>query len=536
MLIESAALHRDTAREPSPPAPIPRTRRRLLKRVLITTGSAALALALLVGGGFWWLYSTTDISTAGKVTFTNPLKVPPLAESRLDDQGRRVFDLKMQPGSTRFEDGKETQTWGFNGSYLGPTLRAKRGENVVVNIDNALPEPSSVHWHGMHLPARMDGGPHQMIAPGAHWSPTWTIDQPAASLWYHPHPHGETEQHVQRGLAGMFIVDDDTPQQAGLPKDYGRNDIPLIVQDTKFNDDGSFDHSRPTMASSGFLGDEILVNGTRTPYQSVNDELVRLRLLNGSTARTLNFGLDDSRGFSLIATDGGLLSTPEHMERLQLSPGERAEIVVRMKPGEEAVLRTYPLDVGLDFWNQRFNGGDDTFDVLQLRAAPTLAPSPGLPAQLADLDLPTGENPAHTRTFELQGTQINGQAMDMDRIDHTVTRGTEEIWEITNTDGAPHNFHVHDAQFKILDVDGNSPPAHLRGPKDTVFLPPQATIRIALRFDGPPDPEHPYMYHCHLLFHEDAGMMGQFVVVDPGDQAGTVPHNGSGHQHNHAGS
>ncbi|MFI6796443.1 multicopper oxidase domain-containing protein [Streptosporangium canum] len=156
-----------------------------------------------------------------------------------------MFDLKMQPGTTQFEDGKPTETWGFNGSYLGPTLRAKHGEKVVVNVDNALTQPSTVHWHGMHLPARMDGGPHQMIAPGEQWSPTWTIDQAAASLWYHPHPHGETEEHVQRGLAGMFFIDDDTTQQARLPHDYGRNDIPLIVQDTKFNNDGSFDHSRP---------------------------------------------------------------------------------------------------------------------------------------------------------------------------------------------------------------------------------------------------------------------------------------------------
>ncbi|MFG2779270.1 multicopper oxidase family protein [Streptomyces prunicolor] len=204
-----------------------------------------------------------------------------------------------------------------------------------------------------------------------------------------------------------------------------------------------------------------------------------MRLLNGSTARTLNFGFDDSRTFSLIATDGGLLDAPAAMDRLQLSPGERAEVVVRMKPGEHTVLRTYPLDIGLNSWTQRFNGGDDTFDVLELRAAAEFTPSPDLPTQLAHLDLPTGKNPARTRTFDLQGVRINGKAMDMNRVDARVTRGTEEIWKITNTDGAPHNFHVHDVRFKILDVDGKTPPAHLRGAKDTVFLPPQTTVRIA---------------------------------------------------------
>lgn len=234
------------------PAQLPRKRRMPVRRVLIITGSAVLTLTLVVGGGIWWLYSSADVTTVGSVDFENRLKVPPLADSRIDDQGRRVFDLKMQTDSTSFTAGKQTKTWGFNDSYLGPTLRAKRGEKVVVNVDNALPEQSTVHWHGMHLPAKMDGGPHQMIAPGTMWSPEWTVDQPAASLWYHPHPHGETEKHVQRGLAGMFILDDDNSQQAALPKGYGRDDIPLIVQDAKFNDSGSFDHSRAPSPAPAF--------------------------------------------------------------------------------------------------------------------------------------------------------------------------------------------------------------------------------------------------------------------------------------------
>ncbi|WP_431040489.1 multicopper oxidase family protein [Streptomyces sp. P1-3] len=502
--------------------------------MLLIVGSVLLALGLLLGSGAIWLYTSADVSTVGKVDFTNELAVPPLAPSRLDERGRRVFDLRMQQGATTFRSGRTTKTWGFNGSYLGPTLRAKRGEKVMVNVDNKLPEASSVHWHGMHLPARMDGGPHQMIEPAARWSPSWTIDQPAGTLWYHPHPHGKTERHVQRGLAGMFILDDPQAGRLALPKDYGQDDIPLIVQDTRFKDGGSFDFGRGMFSSStGFLGNEILVNGTLGPYKTVDRELVRLRLLNASTARILNFGFDDDRDFSLIATDGGLLERPHALNRIPLSPGERAEIVVRVKPGERTVLRSYPLDIGLDFWDQRMNGGDDSFDVLQLRAAGTLRDSTELPRELTRLDLPTGAHPARTRQFELLGVEINGKRMDMERIDEVVTRGTEEIWEVTNADGAAHSFHVHDTRFRVLDVNGKTPPAPQRGPKDTVLVRPQTTVRIALRFDGPADPDTPYMYHCHLLYHEDAGMMGQFIVAEPGQKAGKSPRHDLGHNHHH---
>src|SRR5689334_6639736 len=165
---------------------------------------------LLAGGAIavvTWALQARDVSTVDRVDFNRRLAIPPLAESHLDGAGRRVFDLNAQAGTTDLGHGK-TRTLGFNGSYLGPTLRATRGEQVLVNIHNGLSRDTTVHWHGMHLPARMDGGPHQPIAPGATWSPQWKVDQPAATLWYHPHPDGATEDQVYQGLAGLFIVDD----------------------------------------------------------------------------------------------------------------------------------------------------------------------------------------------------------------------------------------------------------------------------------------------------------------------------------------
>ncbi|MEV8595770.1 multicopper oxidase domain-containing protein [Streptomyces sp. NPDC052012] len=503
------------------------------KRLVIVLGSLVTTVAVAVGALFAWLWTDAKVNTAGKAPFDNALAIPPLAESAVEKDGTRVFDLRMQAGETEFRDGVKTPTWGFNGSYLGPTLRAKRGEKVRVRVDNGLDEASSVHWHGMHLPARMDGGPHQMIDPGATWSPRWTVDQPAATLWYHPHPHGRTEDHVRRGLAGLFLLDDDKSARLPLPKRYGVDDLPVVVQDVRF-DGPRLAGDRGLMQNVGFLGDETMVNGTLRPYRQIHDELIRLRLLNASTARTYAFGFPDDRGFSLIATDGGLLERPAVMERIQLSPGERAEIVVRMEPGERVMLRSFPQENYGGAWQRRFGGGDDTFDVLELRAAERLRSSPEVPAALVASQLPDGEQAVRGRHFDLKLSGINGREMDMGRVDETVTRGATEVWTIRNSNGMPHNFHVHDVQFRVMEVNGKAPPPALRGPKDTVFVPHGTTMKLALRFTGPADPDTPYMYHCHLLYHEDEGMMGQFVVVEKGRSAGGPPdHAGHGGRQEH---
>ncbi|WP_243710896.1 multicopper oxidase domain-containing protein [Actinomadura sp. KC216] len=496
------------------------TRRRLLKGVLIGVPGAAAVGA----GGFGWLWATADVNTVGKVPFARRLAIPPLAASRRDGSGRRVFELRATAGARRFRSGKATRTWGFDGGYLGPTLRAARGETVVVNVRNDLPETTTVHWHGMHLPAAMDGGPHQPIRPGTTWSPTWKIDQPASTLWYHPHPHGETARHVYRGLAGLFILDDPSAEFVGLPSRYGVDDIPVIVQDKNFGDGNRLDEGHPLMGGLGIMGDTILVNGTLGPYHDVTTQRVRLRLLNASNARTYRFVLSDRRPIALVGTDGGLLPAPHTTGHVELSPGERAEIVVTFRPGDRVVLRSDPSDLG-DVGSARFVGGDDRFDVLELRATDRLASSPALPGTLAEAPRLGGPDGAETRVdrrFELSGTQINGKKMDMGRIDFAVARDTTEIWEITSLGGKPHNFHVHDTQLQVLSVAGAAPPPELRGWKDTIFLRAQEPVRVAARFGDYADARTPYMFHCHILYHEDQGMMGQFVVTEPG-QAPALP-------------
>ena len=457
-----------------------------------------------------------------------PLPIPPLADSTLEPDGTRVFRLRAAPGSTSIVAGTSTPTWGYNGSILGPTLRARDGETVTVQFENALPAPSTVHWHGMHLPARCDGGPHQTVAPGGRWRPTWTIRQPAATLWYHPHPHGDTEKHLYRGLAGLFIVDDDASPDA-LPHDYGVDDIPLIVQDRKFDGTGALDES--DSSDIGLLGDTIVTNGIAGAYLPVQSERIRLRILNGSGGRLYNLGFADDRDFHLIASDGGLLAEPVAARRVQLSPGERVEIVVAVTPGTPAWLRSFPIEdrAGLPLGKAHQFGVEDSFDVLELRPRRTLSSSDPLPALLARLPPPVTSPTATERSFDLQWHMINSRRMDMDRVDFCSTVDTDEIWTVRNVDDWPHNFHVHDTQFRIVDVDGVPPPAALAGYKDTVYTPPGQRFRLALRFSEYTDRTQPYMYHCHLAMHEDQGMMGQFLVLAPGEEPDPQSMSRSGH-------
>jgi FtsP/CotA-like multicopper oxidase with cupredoxin domain len=489
--------------------------RRQLFRTALSAGIVA-PLAGCTGGG-----SSRPVDTTDRVSFNRPLPVPLLARAHPDDRGRRVFDLTLRAGRRELLPGRPADTWGVNGDHLGPTLRATRGEQVLINVHNGLDESTTLHWHGMHLPAVADGSPHQPIEPGQTWSPSWRMAQPAATLWYHPHPHGRTEEHTYRGLAGLFIVDDDEQAALDLPREYGVDDIPVIVQDKRFDGDGQLvagEHG-PT----GLLGDTVLVNGTFGPYLDVPTERVRLRLLNASTARIYAFGLSDDRPLTLVGTDGGLLAAPVSVDRVQLSPGERAEVVVSLVPGERVVLRSSPPDLGTNSRMSGLTGGEDAFDLLELRAAANPRPVAAVPPRL--VAVPRPDPAATTRTFELAGRAINGGKMDLDRFDEVVDAGSTEVWSVVNLHALPHNFHVHGLQFQVLDIDGGEPPAHLAGWKDTVYLPPRIPIRLLMRFPDYPDPAAPYMYHCHLSFHEDQGMMGQYVLVEPGQR----PHHPPGH-------
>ncbi|WP_408630018.1 multicopper oxidase family protein [Actinomycetospora lemnae] len=428
-----------------------------------------------------------------------------------------MFGLTAAPGTSAFLDGLATPTWGYGGMpFGGPTLRARRGEEVVVRVTNRLPETTTTHWHGMTLPARMDGGPHQPIAPGETWEASWRVEQPAATLWYHPHPHGATERHVHRGLSGLFLVDDDVP--VDLPDRYGVDDVPVVLTDRGLAPDGAFDEQHRNAV--GLLGDTVLANGTVAPYLDVRTSRVRLRVLNASPARS--YRLSVGAPVSLVGVDGGLLPAPRVVDDVLLTPGERAEIVVECAPGRRMVLRSLPDDLGAVNGVAAAAGGADSLDLLELRPADRLEASPPVPAVLSR-EAPLTEG-STVRRFVLANNRINGLAMDPTRVDEVVPVGATETWEFTNRHTLPHNIHVHDARLQVLDV-----PAAARAWKDTVAVAPGTTVRALVRVGPYADPEVPYMLHCHLLRHEDDGMMLQFLVVGPGQRPATTI--AAGHDH-----
>ena len=455
-------------------------------------------------------------SRASNVIHSQPLPIPKLLTGK-EINGQRVYDLTMQQGSMVFVPGKKTMTWGYNGNILGPTMLMNKGDDVVINVTNKLGEPTTTHWHGLHLPAVMDGGPHQRIENGDTWQARFTIMNEAATFWYHPHLMGKTAEHVYHGLAGLFIVKDPQSKLA-LPDQYGIDDIPLIIQDKLFNADGSINYPGTRM---GVKGDHFLVNGAITPIFNAPAQFVRFRLLNCSNARIYNFGFSDNREFYQIGTDGGLLEKPVPLTRLILSTGERAEILVDFKGQENSHVRLVSYSKELGKINSMFTRDaldKTTIDILTINVnSSTSNPIIALPGTLATINRLNESQAVKTRSFRLNmflaSFLINGKKMDMDRIDQTINLNDIEIWKIKNNSSMAHPFHVHDIQFLILTRNGSLPPENERGWKDVVLVKQNETVRFIAHFGEFADPDTPYMFHCHILEHEDAGMMGQFVVV-----------------------
>ena len=453
------------------------------------------------------------------------LRIPPLLSPPSRD-GVRTFELALQRGQVAFEAGRPLATMGINGPYLGPTLRATQGDAVAFVVTNQLDTPTTLHWHGMHLPAAMDGGPHQTIAPGATWQPSYAIRQQAATLWYHPHLMGSTRAQVTGGMVGMVILDDDNPAQATLPHTYGVDDIPLILQDYAFAN-GRLGAGQ---GGGGGQGNRMLVNGALAPTLATAQARLRLRLLNATDQRIVTLGFAGDVPFRQVASDGGLLPVPVRLTRLTLGPAERAEVVIDLADApSDAPLVLQPFGNG-GGGGRGGNGGNAGTGaaLLTIRgpgvAAARAANLPTLPAQLNTIARLDPASAVVTRTITLGGggrggTTINGQAMtsmaammDLTNVPR-VRLGDLERWNIVNASNDTHLLHVHDVQFQIATRNGAVPGPGELGRKDTVQVRPGETVPLLLRFEDYADPNTPYMFHCHILQHEDQGMMAQFVVV-----------------------
>ena len=411
-----------------------------------------------------------------------------------------------------------------------------RGQAVTINVTNHLPDLTTTHWHGLHVSSANDGGPHSRIYPDSTWSPSFTVMNRAGTYWYHPHGIGLTDYQVSKGLAGLIIVQDAQEAALALPRSYGADDIPLILQ------------TKPIVAGEVMLhtglDSVVITNGVRDAWKELPAQVVRLRCLNGSSERTFLLGLSNGMSFHAIGTDGGLLAAPVALTRLRLMPGERAELLVDLtgQEGASFQLMSYASElpngilgspqVGngmavLDGYLQNaLNGADFPLTSFTVGAM-TSDPVTSIPSSLVPIEPLNTADADITRTFDLQPEAmgamnmiegpftINGATMEMDVINITIPLGNTEIWEFTNNTMVGHPVHIHDVEFNILDRNGAPPDAWETGWKDVVYVPPQGSARAIMRFEDFVDPDMPYMYHCHMLMHEDEGMMGQFVVVDP---------------------
>jgi FtsP/CotA-like multicopper oxidase with cupredoxin domain len=438
----------------------------------------------------------------------NPLYIPSIIDATAD--GSSVA-LSLHTSSRSFLSGKATPTYaispsGQNLAYMGATLRLRNGNSLSLAVTNNLAETSALHWHGLHVPSAADGGPHQPINAGGTWNTGFTINQKASTNWYHSHQLGKTGEQVYRGLAGLIIVDDAESDALSLPKTYGVDDIPLIIQDRRFNTDGSFAYLTSMQDQmQGMLGDVFMVNGTVNPTLTVEAKPTRFRILNGSNARVYDIRMGSGTSFVQIATDGALLTSAVNLTQFTLSPAERSEIVVDFT----GLAGTFTLEDG------RSGNKLLTITVVPATSTPLTLPSTLINSLVYDTP------PASvTRSFSLamsgMSFVINGQMMDMNRIDAALTLNTVEVWEIINAESSMyHSFHIHGGHFYILERDGSAAGIYAweKGHKDTVFLPPSGRVKIVLKMtDYTANASNPYMFHCHILEHEDGGMMGQFTV------------------------
>ncbi|HHH50374.1 MAG TPA: T9SS type A sorting domain-containing protein [Saprospiraceae bacterium] len=446
------------------------------------------------------------------------------------------INLTLQLGTHQFLNGNITNTMGANGNILGPTLIFQQGDSVDIKVDNQIGETTTIHWHGMHVSPENDGGPHTVIPANTVWNPSFKVLDKAATFWYHPHLHEHTNEHVSKGIAGMIIVRDAEEAALSLPRKYGVDDFPLVIQ-TK-----DFDNNNQIIVPSN-ADDIAMVNATIDPKLEVPAQVVRLRLLNGSSMRVFNVGLSNNTTFYQIASDGGLLKKAIALTRLQLAPGERAEILIDFSTlnGQTIFLKSYASElpdgiygatnpgmmpmISLDNYKPNPLNGSD-FNLLQFDVvAATANPITAIPTNLVDLN-PIPEASADiTRNFifspKIRGrNQLNGDflindvSFNIDVINYRIPLGNTEIWSVRNQSAIAHPFHIHDIQFYILDRNGAAPVPSEQGLKDVVLIRPMETVRVITKFEDFTNNTVPYMYHCHMLYHEDGGMMGQFLVID----------------------
>lgn len=536
-------------------------RRKFLVAAAATAGAAGIAGALL------WHRRSAD-EHAGHMElppvrdpgFPNPLRLPGAdgMHGVLDAAGSFAMVAKpvrhaLLPGKPGPVLAYEVENQGR--TLLNPVLRARTGAQLRIRFWNALEESSIIHWHGFKVDSNNDGHPHYAVPGGATYDYHYTVANRAGTYWYHPHPHHLTGKQVYHGLAGLFIVEDDEEIkfQKALDLQFGATDVPLIIQDRRFDEQGrlAFGPDRDERFH-GHLGAEVLVNLTPRPHFHVETRILRFRILNGSNARLYRLAFrhgEDLLDYHVIGGDGGLLDRPYTVKEAFLAPAERLDVLLDLRAaaaGDAVTLVSLPFDaMHLETVDAQAGAGEHAHHAMQ--GATPYAPdgselelmkivvrrkisfdrvAPWALSRIGPLPVPDGQ-PRVITLDQRNGTwRINGLTYKPNETPIAVKRGAVETWEIRNAAASmPHPMHVHGFQFRVAGREGS--PEQVRrlaldehgrtaadlGWKDTVLSWPGETVRIVTDFSHPFLGDQVYMIHCHNLEHEDGGMMLNLKVA-----------------------
>jgi FtsP/CotA-like multicopper oxidase with cupredoxin domain len=514
----------------------------VIDRRLFLAQAGAFGLATFIGGGARPAMAMPGMPPAeATIDFKPDVELELVATVDealiLPDVPTRVwrFDgrvLRGDPGSLQF----------LAGSGTIPVIRARRGQRIRIHFVNRLPEASIVHWHGLHIVQRMDGHPMYAVGTGKRYVYEFAVDNRAGTYWFHPHPHGRTGFQVYQGLAGFLLVGDEEEDAARLPS--GDHDVPIVIQDRMFDalnrlvylDRGMMDRMM------GFLGDRVLVNGSPEYEHKVERTAYRLRLLNGSNSTLYRLSLGSGEPFTLIGTDGGLLERPVVRQHLTLAVGERADVWLNFgarQPGDEVLLvaesysPTLNVVTPLQSGAAPIRGGRP---IARFRVAGGPAGRSVLPKRLSSyppLDITDAVNRKSPRRIQpsmMRGrVMLNGRSFDdMHAVadDEKVKLGATEVWEFANDASfgmlMAHPIHVHNLQFRVIERSGGATTSSVHqalragftdeGLKDVVLVMPGERVKVLMRFE---DHTGLYLYHCHILEHEDLGMMRNYLVEAP---------------------
>ncbi|SDL44524.1 Multicopper oxidase with three cupredoxin domains (includes cell division protein FtsP and spore coat protein CotA) [Arthrobacter sp. ov407] len=469
-------------------------------------GTAAIAVG---GAGLWWTLSSRFSPVPGG-DFTEP-------EQLRGSNGRLQVRLEASPGSVQL-GGQQASALAYNGGVPGPTLRVRAGDVLDIELVNSMAVPTNLHVHGLHVSPQGNGdNVFNVVQPGHSFSYEYRLpaDHPPGVYWYHPHLHGMVADQIFAGLFGAIIVED------AQPVDVSRERV-MVVSDITLDGSGTVTDASPMDRMLGREGEFVLVNGQSNPKLSARPgERERWRIVNTCVSRYLRLRLDGQQ-MQLLGMDSGRFPTPRNADEVLLAPGNRADVLVTAVEGDATLGAVYynrgSMAAMMGPAEPAPSDGQGTGDLvlatLSVSGAPAASP-PAVPSRPAAADLRTAAVAAHRQVtlavggmgMGMMSFTINGRGFNASRTDTTVAAQTVEEWTLINPSPMDHPFHLHVWPMQIVEERGQTPGQPVW--RDVVNIPANGQVRVRINFT---DFTGRSVYHCHILDHEDQGMMGVIEV------------------------